>query len=199
MNPITKIVPVIGLCGYARSGKDHIARALVEQGWMRFAFADALKMIIVEAGFAQDLQELEELKNNPAMRLFLQKLGVAVREVLGEDTWIRKVDGEIRRRLEADDVEGIVITDVRFKNEADYISSIGGVVVRVTRPGVGPWNDHVSETEIESIPADYVFINDGTDFENEVRNIELLARRRAFSVSKPLVINVRTRRVGGVY
>lgn len=36
-------VPVLGIVGLKRSGKDTAAQALVDQGWTRMAFADPLK------------------------------------------------------------------------------------------------------------------------------------------------------------
>ena len=34
---------IVGLCGYAKSGKDTAAEVLVRRGWARYAFADELK------------------------------------------------------------------------------------------------------------------------------------------------------------
>jgi hypothetical protein len=56
-----------------------------------------------------------------------------------------------------------VITDVRFTNEATAILAAGGTVIRVTRPGVQPANDHVSETQLDkSDLIAHTIINDGT-------------------------------------
>jgi hypothetical protein len=61
---------------------------------------------------------------------------------------------------------GVVITDVRFKNEITGVHDRGGKLIRVKRPGVdkAEW-DHPSETEQLTIPDkdfDYVLENDGT-------------------------------------
>jgi hypothetical protein len=61
---------------------------------------------------------------------------------------------------------GVVITDVRFKNEIVGVHERGGKLIRVKRPGVdkAEWN-HPSETEQLTIPDedfDYVLQNDGT-------------------------------------
>jgi hypothetical protein len=61
---------------------------------------------------------------------------------------------------------GVVITDVRFKNEILAIKERGGKVVRIKRPGYEKpkWN-HPSETEQMEVPADafdYIFHNNGT-------------------------------------
>jgi hypothetical protein len=52
-------------------------------------------------------------------------------------------------------VRGVVISDVRFKNEVDAIKAVGGYVWRVLRPGAGLGGTagaHVSETEQLSMP-----------------------------------------------
>lgn len=53
----------------------------------------------------------------------------------------------------------IVVTDVRFENEAKRIVDLVGYVVRVSRPGVGG-EEHRSE--IIGFPVDYELENDGT-------------------------------------
>jgi hypothetical protein len=61
---------------------------------------------------------------------------------------------------------GVVITDVRFKNEILALKERGGKIIRIKRPGYEKpkWN-HPSETEQMDIPDkafDYIFHNDGT-------------------------------------
>ena len=58
----------------------------------------------------------------------------------------------------------VVIPDVRFQNEFDAIRAVGGVMLRITRPGAGAMT-HISETEQDSIPDhafDHVYANTGT-------------------------------------
>lgn len=63
---------------------------------------------------------------------------------------------------------GVVIPDVRFKNEVAAIKEAGGLVVKITRPGAGLQGTHglhSSETEQASIPDsafDKVLLNTGT-------------------------------------
>lgn len=61
--------------------------------------------------------------------------------------------------------KGIVIPDVRFKNEMTAIREAGGKVIRIKRPDkeTPEWN-HASETEQLSVPDewfDHVLINEG--------------------------------------
>jgi hypothetical protein len=63
---------------------------------------------------------------------------------------------------------GVVIPDVRFKNEVKGIKAAGGKVIRVVRPGAGLKGaaaQHLSETEQTEIPDevfDHIIINSGS-------------------------------------
>lgn len=150
--------PLVGLVGYAQSGKDTFAAAL---GYRRLAFADPLKALSVACGprftvpdwghndedshayplsfiVAEDGWEYAKA-NVPGVREFLQDLGVGVRDILGGDTWVKAAFANY------DPTQPTVITDVRFPNEIEAIKGRGGVIVRIDRPGVGPANGHVSE------------------------------------------------------
>ncbi len=69
---------------------------------------------------------------------------------------VRWYQGTARRQPEA-----IVITDVRFPNEADMVRSHGGQIWRITRPGIGPVNGHASE-RTDLLQADLELANDGS-------------------------------------
>ncbi len=170
---------IIGLCGVAQSGKDSAAEWLVKHhGYTRFAFADALKRVAadcnpwlpVEGGelaagvttgtvaslrFLVDHLGPDGAKQVHAVRQFYQDLGVAVRTHVGADAW---VDAVLRNVHEHSPV---VISDTRFRNEADAISARGGYVLRVIRPFVTACNDHVSEHDLDDYPVDGTIYNDG--------------------------------------
>lgn len=164
---------LIGLIGYARTGKDTVADYLVDQHeFVRLASGDLVRDVLYAAnpwittgnGYRRRLQLVvdkfgwEETKAIPEVRRLLQELGTeGVRRTLGEDVWI----DETLRRAKACPAD-VVITDTRFPNEAQKVRMAGGVLVRINRPGVGPLNGHSSETLIDSIKADHVVENDGT-------------------------------------
>jgi len=64
--------------------------------------------------------------------------------------------------------EGVVIPDVRFRNEAERINAAGGVVLKVIRPGSGLKGEagqHASETSLQTIPYSLIareIINDSS-------------------------------------
>lgn len=163
---------IIGLSGYARTGKDTVADILVETyGFRRIAFADKLKAVAYDlnpfihggGGGMRRLQAevndfgWEKAKERPEVRRILQALGQAVRENVGTQVWVDAALDAL-----ADD-QPAVITDVRYPNEAGAVRARGGIVVRVLRLGVTAVNDHVSESAMDD-PAlwDYVLHNDGS-------------------------------------
>ena len=168
---------IIGLVGYAQAGKDEAARALVEQGFTKVAFADPLREMLLalnpvidaRPSFAgRDVNLLryrdyldacgyESAKAHPEVRRLLQRLGTeAGRQVLGEDVW---VNAWVER---ATWHQCVVTTDVRFDNEVNAVRSLGGIIVRVDRPGTGPANDHASETLPARVKPNLVISNNGT-------------------------------------
>jgi hypothetical protein len=171
----------IALLGKARSGKDSVAEVLTEEfGYRRLAFADELKEAALRTdpiiswipNFYTDgsgepirLNELiaddgwERVKDEyPEVRRFLQHLGHAMRQV-DPEVWIWPVIEHIERCYEAD--RRIVITDCRYRNEADTLRRNGFLLVRVVRPGAGG-DQHVSETELDDYPVDFTLKNTGS-------------------------------------
>jgi hypothetical protein len=189
-------VKIIGLTGYAQTGKDTVGAMLVERGWHRIGFADNVRALALAAdplvrtlwrrpdgGLNERTERLsvvvarvgwEDAKRNADVRRFLQDLGSGVRDVLGETTWIdaamQKIDVYSGGHPEP---AGVVITDVRHENEAAAVRARGGIIARVTRPGVGPANDHVTEVGVDAIAYDGWITNDGTlvDLEREVEEL----------------------------
>jgi hypothetical protein len=160
---------VIGLTGYAQSGKDTVASILVEKyGYRRVAFADKIKEFLYginpmvacsPTGYLQDLVNLvgwDEAKQEPQVRRLLQDLGVSGRELLYPNVWVTPVLSTIRSG------DRVVVTDVRFENEAGAVKNMGGQLWRVKRLGFGPVNDHVSEYELDGYKVDQIFVNNGT-------------------------------------
>jgi predicted Rdx family selenoprotein len=163
-------VQVIGLSGYARSGKDTVARILVEQhGFTRVAYADALRDValrvdpyVTTAGTKLSTivgsYGWERAKDNfPEVRRLLQQLGVAVRDLVDTDAWVTAAD-----RKMSDGAGRYVLPDMRFPNEIRLVRALGGLTVRVHRPGFGPVNGHISETALDNERFAYELHNAGT-------------------------------------
>ena len=172
---------IIGLSGYAQSGKDTVANILVSKyEFERVAFADAIRSILWEmnpivkdSGFT-----LQGVINAygwdkakvmfPEIRRLLQELGVSSRNTLGEDVWVIAV-----LRKASDKNKNYVISDVRFENEAAIIKQMNGYLWRVKRPNVEAVNNHISESELDGYKVDQILNNGGT-----IEELELLVQQR---------------------
>jgi hypothetical protein len=174
---------IIGLTGYAQSGKDTVANILVNNyGYTRIAFADKIREFLYETNpmydsivgeplFVKakvDRDGWEEAKKSPHIRRLLQTSGVAARKVFGENFWVQQALKDVH-------FEGnYVINDVLFTNEADIIKKYeNSQLWRVKRLGVEAVNSHVSEHELDGYPVDHIFINNTT-----VEDLELLVKTR---------------------
>lgn len=94
----------------------------------------------------------------PEVRRILQRMGVGVRD-LDPDFWLRVAAEKIGVMMDAR--RNVVVTDVRFPNEADYIKR-HGFLIRVIRPGLDHADTHESETALDDYPHDAYLINDGS-------------------------------------
>lgn len=155
---------MIGLSGFARSGKDN-ADAIIRARFTalgarsaRFAFADALKRMADSylqktLGLSAWTKVTEEKK---IIRPFLVGLGEACRN-LDASFWIKKLEPTVKTAIEKR-VCMPIITDVRYKNEAEWVKSLGGIIVYVERDGVGPANNEEARTVPEvAAMADFRF------------------------------------------
>jgi len=171
---------IIGLTGYARTGKDTAAEFLIKEGFERRAFADKLRESLYNLDPIIALEEVDDQCNAGTIfvraqeivdrlgwdvakveyleiRELLQRFGTEVgRELYGTNFWVDVVMNSL------DSTQDYVITDVRFPNEADAVKAAGGVVVRILRPGVEAVNGHASDTSVDLITPDYFVFNDGT-------------------------------------
>lgn len=152
---------IIGLSGYSGVGKDTVAKMLVPRGYGQLAFADSIRALAFDLDPAvHDQVQMfgwDKAKQNDYVRRYLQKLGVTARKYLGPEVWVNAA------MLRVGATGNYVITDVRFPNEARRIKTMGGKVVRIDRPGVGPVNGHVTEVAMDEYDEfDEVIVNYGT-------------------------------------
>lgn len=144
---------LIGLVGFIGSGKGTIADILTKKhNFTKLSFADTLKdATAVIFGWPRHLLEgdtdesraFREQKDewwsdrfgyDFTPRLALQMMGTEVgREVFHSDIWLRSLE----RRMEL--YPNVVIADVRFPNEINFIQSKGGFIVRVNRGDEPEW------------------------------------------------------------
>ncbi len=133
---------LIGVHGKARSGKDTVARILVdEHGFVRTAFADPLKAASavlfgwpVEMAFSDEIKGYKSPLWDITGRTAFQRLGDAMKIGFGPDFWIKRWACEYARLK---DKHSIVVADVRTNAEADMIRGLGGLIIHLERHGAG--------------------------------------------------------------
>jgi len=157
---------IIGLSGYAQSGKDTVAKYLVEHhSFERVAFADPIRSMLWDMNpLLKEGYHLQGVVNAygwelaktqfPEVRRLLQELGVAARKHIDSEVWVATA-------LTAMSGEGnYVVTDVRFQNEATTLKLGGAQIWRVERVGVEAVNSHISEHDLDNWEFDaYVHNN----------------------------------------
>lgn len=168
---------IIGISGKFASGKDLVADYLVKRwSFRKVSFAGKLKCVCADL-FGMVGKD----------RSLLQRVGAAMRGI-DDLVWVRYA----LKQNTAD--ERIVISDVRYKNEADYIQAHGGRLIRLEcseeervkryeaiYDGAPPREeiDHVSETDLDSFGKwDYCVHTTYETKESVIKHIESIMLRQ---------------------
>lgn len=176
---------LIGLIGKSGSGKSTTASLLTRNyGFVEIAFADPLKEACQKLFLLSDQQingTLED-KETPDPRWFnctprrmFQFIGTdllrnqldAIMPGLGKDVFVHHFKIWYQKQLEINKDIRVIISDVRFPNEADVIQELGGYLIKIERPDFNPFgyqnSQHESEQNVQIINNyDSLVINDGT-------------------------------------
>lgn len=159
---------LIGLTGPARCGKDTAAGFLIEQGFNRVSFADPLRdavsAILREPGSALFGDATKDTPIRPwwpkhvTPRLLLQAIGTqGVRNYVDPRFWIWLAEEKYDASLAP-----VVVTDVRFLEEAEWVREKGGQIWRIlrnTRAEITGIANHASEAGLPMHPDDVLISN----------------------------------------
>lgn len=165
---------IIGVAGYANSGKDEVGNILVrDHGFERRSVGDVVLDILAEVDPVLQALDPEDPFHHHRMNLWLEqngyeatketsadmrpmmmRLGAACRRVLGSEVLINATFSNCPER--------VVMTSTRYRNEAKAIKDHGGFVWRVNRPGLGPLSQHPTEIDMDGWNYDFVIDNNGT-------------------------------------
>ena len=163
---------LIGISGKAGAGKDTLGKFLCEQyRCLHYYFAKPLKEgAKVMFNLSDEQIENKEQTIEPwgmSPRKIYQRLGTEVGRGIDVNVWVKNAEMFVRS------VAGftVVITDVRFDNEAFWIHNRGGVVINIVRDQDDiKENKHSSEGGLKPDDIDLTIYNNGTieDMCNEV-------------------------------
>lgn len=164
---------VVGLAAFKGSGKTTLAKYLEEKGFIRVSFADPIRELLElqnpyllsdsgvrplqEVLLQHDWQSLKTSEYSKQIRDLMVTTGKSLRAV-DDDFFVRVAHERVAELLE--DSEHIVIDDVRFPNEAKFISDIGGALIRINRPSVTN-GDNPDVSELQNFPVHFTINNDG--------------------------------------
>lgn len=184
---------LIGLTGRAGAGKDTCAEILAHYGFRALAFADPLRDEVCEAyGVPRSVLVQRTAKETPqqslavvhcrnlSFRCCIERLGYDTEEPRSPRWVMQRWGTEFRREqnprywisqwerrvqtLRAAGRHRLIVTDVRFANEAESLQHLGGHLLQVHRPELRALEPdsttHASEP-IAPLPADDVIHNDG--------------------------------------
>lgn len=185
---------VIGIGGIAKSGKDTFAgmlkQALIKQGVSEtsvfdYAFAEPVKHI-ARYVFGMSDEDVNTQEGKMAIsshgygltnREILQKVGTeSFRDVFHSDIWVDVAARTIFNHFPAHAI--VIISDVRFDNEAQWISA-HGPLIKVERPGLQTieHSEHRSEQGFNTKPH-LIINNDGG-----LEDLEVKAKTVAATIS----------------
>lgn len=187
---------IAGLSGKRGSGKDELSKKLAPLGWERISFADELKKKLRQEFNLTVEQTDGKLKETPCGYINEEGKELCPRDIMTLcGKYYRSVDpmfwvkqafknldsfAELHKHNPNTLVRKLVITDVRFKNEVEFLRNHGSYIIRIERdPALNiykiPLNDF-TETSLDNYSFDYTITADKNinlaDLEREAKQID---------------------------
>ena len=164
---------LIVLSGKKRVGKDTVANLFNDYTKRKYelrAFAEPVKEIVSQAVGTNScrldlfkesrLVDVNGIESNLTIRELYRKTADFYKGLLGEDIFAKLM----LRRLVYQNYEfpRVIITDMRFKVEYEYIKLLDPVFIRV-KCRMGNMDTHPSEIDLDDVPdSDFHFVIDNT-------------------------------------
>lgn len=164
---------LLGLTGPAGCGKDTVADLLrIHHSFEKIALADPIKRGL-EAMFGwqkhqwldREWKERVQPEIGFSPRKAMQTLGTGWGRNLNDEIWIKVCTQRINKLMGTymfHGHKGIVVSDIRFENEADMIRKNGGILIHLSRQDIPQVRHHESENGVEFHRTDFLVQNNGT-------------------------------------
>jgi hypothetical protein len=144
----------LAFSGWMQSGKTTAADYLNEvYGADTVSFADRLKDNLTSIGVAP--HRVYQSKDAPVRKL-MQLYGQVMRQQ-DKDYWLKQAKREIKT-LEDLGSDCVVIDDLRYKNEFDYLKNEGFVLVRLVVTGEPCESADTSERDLDDMDSEFDYI-----------------------------------------
>lgn len=127
---------IIGIAGKMGCGKDYVCNNLVvpllknmNKRFLQVSFADQIKINVM----TKDRISFDDVyvSKTTKTRKLLQTEGTEYgRDIFGDDIWINYFDNWLSV-YKSRGIDVFICTDVRFKNEIEYIQKCGGIILKV--------------------------------------------------------------------
>ena len=170
----------IALCGNKQSGKDTIADYLIEKhGFIKYSFAEPVKKISKVLFSLSDNQlngnykEIKDERWNLSPREIMQRLGTEFGQYYIYKLF-PELKGKIKEKelwlepfksfLEQNKGKKIVIADLRFKHEYEFLKSYLFNIIKVER-NTNLVDLHPSENEFKYFKSDFIINNNKSKIE----------------------------------
>lgn len=162
---------IIALHGAKQSGKDTFFKCLKEEypdlPIKKIAFADYLKLELMNIFQLKDESEYDSFKMSelhsclgyPHLaktidgRHVVREIGMMIRRLVPNI-----YNDIVKKKILAEPETIWIVTDLRFGDEVSLIQELGGIILKISRPGF-EFDGHITETELDDKYFDFVIPN----------------------------------------
>ena len=174
---------IVGIAGYARTGKDTFGSILIKElknaGLSAKKLSLAFELKSALDSFLTQKFDISAFTEDPKEKNFIRPLlicyGTDLMRKKDPKYWIKK----LQKTIDINNNHGIisVVSDIRFVNEADWLKDNGGILTHLKRDGIVPAdkNEERNDTllrEVSDFPIDWKSFTEQqtSEKENIVKN-----------------------------